>query len=427
MEDEKKIEIMSSKSVAQRAMICSFLGGGKVENIKVHEPCEDVLIFKNALNNIRDYIEKRPLSQGKREEVLKIDVGESGAALRFFLPLLGTLGLKSSIKIGKGLVKRPVEDLVRTLASKGQRIEAHNSGELIEVQGKLKGGVYAVPGNVSSQYVSGLLMVLPYLEKGSRIQVDGECESLPYIDLTLKVMRDFGVEIERYSEDGMLIYEMRGIGGYEVQGEYPVEGDWSSGSLFLAMSALSQREIRIYGLDLNSSQGDSAFASLMAKFGFNPVRGEDMFNRTFLTVEKIEAFHAEREISIDCRNIPDLVPVLSLMALCTTVKCTFYNINRLRYKESDRVSSIKDIIGKLGGRFSLKDNAFTVCGSSPLKGGVFEGFADHRMVMMQAAASICAVDKVVIRGADSVKKSYPKFFEHMRELGLNGNLETDYI
>lgn len=469
MEDENSIKIMSSKSVAQRALICQFLGGGDLNEIKVHEPCEDVLIFKNALEKIRSYMKGEKSSEECSKEVLQIDVGESGAALRFFLPLLGALGIGACLKLGKGLAKRPVKELIEALRENGQKIEVFNKGESIHTCCKLQGGIYTLPGNISSQYVSGLLMVLPCLGKGSMIEVKGRCESRPYIELTLKVMKDFGVNISCREKEDVSIYEVVERESYLQISDYSVEGDWSNGAFFLAAAALSGKKLQIYGLDVNSVQGDSVFMRLIKKFGFHIAMMYDAQNHGFLTVEKDRVYddgekksvdrinksvemgnrvvvevkkpaviekkavnalqHSQgndEEIFIDCANIPDLVPVLSLMAICTSRSCTFYNVNRLRYKESDRIIAIREMVERAGGVFVFRDDRFTVKGSGFIKGGDFESFSDHRAVMMQAVLSISARDKVKIRGAKSVKKSYPDFFKHMKRLGLHGNLETDY-
>ena len=253
---------------------------------------------------------------------------------------------------------------------------------MLHCEGQLKAGDYTIDGSVSSQFISGLLFAAALIPGENRIHVTGKIESRPYIDMTRNAMKLFGRSSENFTVYG-------GI-PFSSPGELCVEGDWSNGAFFLAANALGS-EIAIENLSTASLQGDKACAEL------------------FLQLNE--------HCTISAADIPDLVPILSVVAACNQ-GAVFTDIQRLRLKESDRVASVISMLERLGGRAESTSTTLTVHGSG-LTGGTVDSANDHRIAMAAAIAATICRNPVVILGAECVEKSYPQFFEEYRRLGGN--------
>ena len=380
-----EIEIPPSKSAAHRALICSYLaGGGKVEGII---DSADMKATQGAL---------RALDKGN--EI--IDCIESGSTLRFIIPIAAALGKSVSFTGSGRLPERPIGEYISLLESHG--VNCKSNGFLpLEISGKLKAGCFEIRGDISSQYITGLLLALPLLGEKSEIILTTPLQSKPYVDMTIKVLNDFGIMIEE-TENGYIIPENQQFKARD----YCVEGDWSQASFFLAAGAIGG-SVEVLNLDMNSPQGDKKIVEILKSFGV-----EIEIRESSVRAEKSELHGAE----IDASDIPDMVPALSVVAANAKGKTVIRNIQRLRIKESDRVMSIISNLNRAGVKASATESEIIIEGSE-IKGAELEGFNDHRIVMAFSILALNAKGKTLISDAQSINKSYPAFFEDYNSLG----------
>lgn len=391
----RKINIIPSKSDAHRALICAALSR-KPCHVICEAESEDILATRKCLEALKN----------GREEMY---CGESGSTLRFLLPVMGALGRRASFYPEGRLPARPLSPLYEELAAHGCRLSPKASVPFT-IEGQLRCGTYSIPGDVSSQYISGLLFALPLLLGDSRIVIKGVLQSKPYVDMTIKVLADFGIEIARTAE-GYLIPGGQAYRGPEV---YRVEGDWSNGCFWLAAGALLTDGICVSGLDADSLQGDKKILEILAQFG------------AVVDIEK-ETIAVKRGdlkgIRIDVGQIPDMVPALAVVAAASCGITEIVNAGRLRIKESDRLHTVTRVLSNLGAEIEELPAGLVIRGTGTLSGGRVDSWGDHRIAMMAGIASGIARDTVVLRGADAVNKSYPGFWADLEALGLADKIE----
>ena len=329
-----------------------------------------------------------------------LDCGESGTTLRFLLPVASALGINAEF-IGHGrLPERPMSALNNALRENGAVISADNLP--IKVSGQLHPGVFRVPGNISSQFISGLLFALPLLDGDSEIVIEGKRESVGYIDMTLDTLRSFSINIEE-TQSG---YKIKGPQKYIEPDSPRVQGDWSNAAFFLCAGALGG-ETDITGLSPDSRQSDRAIVSILKDFGADVKCGDMISVRG----------NGLRGIKIDISQCPDLFPTLAAAACAALGDTIFTNAARLRIKESDRIEAVEKMINSLGGFAESTEDSLTVRGTGTLPGGEVDSFNDHRIVMAAAIAACICENPVIIHDAQAVNKSYPNFFEDYRKLG----------
>lgn len=379
-----------SKSAAHRAIICSFLaGGGTVEPIIPSRDMEAAIGAANSLKN-GDKI---------------INCIESGNTLRFFIPVAAALG-KEVTFVGEGrLPQRPLGEYIELLPKHGVKIESGGSLPLT-ITGRLQSGDFEIRGDISSQYITGLMLALPVLSGDSKIILTTPLKSKPYVDMTVKVLADYGVEIKE-TEYG---YFVKGNQKYAVR-DYIVEGDWSHAAFFMSAAAIGGK-ITLKGLDTNSAQGDKAVCEVMRMFGADVTADEN----------GVTCAHRElRGIDIDCDNIPDMVPAIAVTAAFAKGKTVIRGAERLRYKESDRIEAIVSNLKKMGvGVTETKDGM--IIEPSLVTGAALKGYNDHRIVMAFSVAGIFANGVTTIDDAQSVNKTYPSFFDDFSKLGGKANV-----
>lgn len=385
------ISIVSSKSDAHRALICAALfGGAKIELTSTSADIEATArvlsslgadIKKEGMNYIVEPIKNVPDS-------CVLDCGESGSTLRFLMPVAAALCSNVTF-VGSGrLPNRPMNDMCNALRENGCNVSANNLP--ITIEGKLKSGDFVFPGNVSSQYISGTLFALPLLKNGGKIQLTSDLESEGYVDLTLSSLEKFGVTFEK-TENGFSFSAKKNLNLIKKD-LYQVEGDWSNAAFWFCSNFLGSA-IKVAGLDNHSKQGDRKILSILASF----LSCGDVF--------------------VDARSIPDLIPTLAVASCGRNATTYFTNCERLKIKESDRIKSTVDLIVSLGGNVTCTENSITVFGQEKLKGGEVDGANDHRIVMAASIASSICKNPVIIKGAEAVEKSYPRFFEDFSFLG----------
>jgi 3-phosphoshikimate 1-carboxyvinyltransferase len=260
--------------------------------------------------------------------------------------------------------------------------------------GRLKGGRFTLPGNVSSQFISGLLLALPLLYEDSVIEITGDIESKDYIAMTLSALRLFGINIEFRGNN---LYVNGGI-KYISPGIVTVEGDWSNAAFWLCAGAIGKHGVKCTGLDISSSQGDKAIYEILTQFGAQVTVSDNS-----VTVSGSELYGTE----LDVKDIPDLVPALAVVASAAKGKTIIKNASRLRIKESDRLYAVTNALSALGADIAETGDGLIVTGQKRLKGGRTDSFGDHRIAMMASIASVVCDNPVIIENAGSVKKSYP--------------------
>lgn len=387
------VQVPPSKSAAHRALICSFLaGGGNVYPLIDSKDMQATLGVISALKG------DKPVA----------DCIESGSTLRFMIPVAAALG-KTVKFVGRGkLPERPIGDYLRLLPEHGVKCDC--TGTLpITVSGKLTPGRFEIAGNVSSQYITGLLLALPILDGDSEIVLTTELQSKPYVDMTVKVMADFGVKVEErensYFIPGNQVYQKR---------DYTVEADWSQAAFFMVAGALFG-DVTLTGLDVNSTQGDKKIADILKKFGADVAVSNDS------VVVKKSQLHG---IEINATDIPDMVPSLAVAGIYASGKTVITGAQRLRYKESDRIESIVYNLKKLGAEVEETADGMIITGST-LHAANMKGFNDHRIVMAMTVAATGVDGLSTIDDAQSINKSYPDFFNDFNSIGGNANVFID--
>ena len=342
-----------------------------------------------------------PPSPRCRRGLCRLPCGESGSTLRFLLPVAGALGASAVFHMEGRLPQRPLAPLDEVLRAHG--MELHQEGDLLYCSGQLRAGEFSLPGDISSQYISGLLMALPRLEGASSLRVTNQLESSAYVTMTEDVLTQGGIT---FRKSGSL---WRIPGGQ--QPAFPpaltAEGDWSNAAFFLCMGALSPAGITVQGLNLASSQGDRAVLNILAAMGARiSVQGGSV------TVCR----GTLRGAAIDAGPIPDLIPVLCVTAAAAEGDTRILNAGRLRLKESDRLRTTAALLRALGGRVEEQPSGLVIHGAAALAGGTAEAFGDHRIAMSAAAAACICRAPVFLQGSECVSKSYPRFWEDFQQL-----------
>ena len=405
-----KIKAIASKSAAHRALICAAFASESTEIICT-ETNEDIEATVRCLNALGAKITRRGesfivLPIRSTPECATLDVGESGSTLRFLLPIVSALGCKAEIKMSGRLPNRPLSPLREELEAHGALISEAGSNPLT-VSGGISAGEYKIRGDVSSQFISGLLFALSIIEGESRLSLESAIESAPYINMTLKTLYDFGADIS-IDERGFTVH---GVGKLKSPKTVTVEGDWSNAAFMLAAGAIAQNgNISVTSLDPDSLQGDRAMLELLVRFGADVRRKGDK-----ISVRSGRLYG----IDIDATNIPDLVPILSVVAAAANGRTVIRGASRLKLKESDRLSSVADMLFTLGASIAKTDDGLIIDGGNRLTGGVVSSHADHRIAMSAAIASLLCDGDVTVTGAEAVAKSYPAFWDDIASLGFN--------
>ncbi|HOV69335.1 MAG TPA: 3-phosphoshikimate 1-carboxyvinyltransferase [Clostridia bacterium] len=395
-----KISAPPSKSAVHRALICAALAGnGIVKNISVSKDIAATLGALKALGFIFKQREGEVEFFGRKEVPGRavIDCGESGSTLRFMIPVAAALGQQARF-IGSGrLPERPISEYKTLLNDKGVTLDSDKLP--INIDGRLDSGVFEIPGNISSQYISGMLMALP-LAGGGEIRLTSALESAPYVDMTLQMMRRFGVRCEARGQS--FIVE----GGQYKGAIAAIEGDYSQAAFWLAAGAISG-DVTVENLSSSSLQGDRRIVELLRGFGANVSQ-----SREAVTAKQ----SALTGMDIDARDIPDLVPVLAVLGAYASGKTRIYNIERLQLKESDRKAAVYNMIKSMGGEIELAPESIIIKGSG-LSGGEIDTENDHRIAMAGAIAALGAKNGAIIKDYRCVDKSYPDFYRDFIRLG----------
>lgn len=367
------IAAIPSKSMAHRLLICAAFGK-TCSDLILSGVNEDIEATAQGLNRLCHAVVRTDYGydicpyQCEGDccpNAVYINCHESGSTLRFLLPIVGALGIDTIFEMEGRLPQRPLSPLWEEMERMGCKLTRYGD-DRIYCTGKLRSGTYRMDGSVSSQFISGLMMALPLIDGKTSLEITGNVESKPYIEMTRYVLDLFKNGCPERIE---------------------VEGDWSNAAFWLAANRLGS-DIAVEGLNPHSPQGDKAVADLLPQL--------------------------EDRCTISAVDVPDLVPILAVVAAAKK-GAVFTDIRRLRLKESDRVASIIAMLESLGGKAEATENTLTVYGSG-LAGGTVDSFGDHRIAMASAIAATVCQESVTILGAECVNKSYPGFWEDYRRL-----------
>lgn len=405
------VNVPPSKSDVHRAIICAAMANGvsKISpvalsnDIKATIGCIKALGADAVLENNVLTVDGTNMYKNK---TALLDCGESGSTLRFFIPI-AAVGNVNATFVGKGkLPQRPIGIFTEALPKAGTVCKTEG-GLPLEIKGQLKSGIFEIPGNVSSQFITGLLLALPILEGDSEIVLTSPLESVGYIAMTIRTMKQFGVNIQA-TEKG---WHIKGGQSYKPC-DYTTDGDWSQAAFFMVLGAVSGK-VTVKGVAKDSTQGDKKCAEILARFGAKVTQLDNE-----VTVEKGEL----KAITIDASQIPDLVPVLSVCAAFAEGTTKIINAERLRIKECDRLKATAELLNNLGGKVKELSDGLEITGVSSLKGGNVNGYNDHRIVMSAAVCAARSDEDITATFAMSINKSYPDFYIDYNSIGGKANV-----
>lgn len=399
------IQIPASKSQAHRMLICAALSrepsrlilDGFSADIEATMQCLEALGAR--CEETANGLSVTPV--GVCPAQARLDVGESGSTLRFLLPVLGALGVQAEIRMHGRLPERPLSPLWEVLEAHGMRLQ--QDGTILHTDGQLIAGDYSLPGNVSSQFISGLLFALPLLGGNSTLTVTGALQSARYVSMTEQALAEAGILTKK---DGP-VWQIGGGQRYASPAVQTVEGDWSNAAFFLCMGALSATGVTVTGLNSTSLQADRAITEILVRFGAELTVSEDA-----VTVRR-GVLHG---ITLDAGPIPDLVPVVSCLAALCDGETRVENAARLRLKESDRLQTTAALLSALGGSVRELPDGLIISGRGRLSGGTADTCGDHRIAMSAAMAACGCEGPVTVSGSECVAKSYPAFWEDFASL-----------
>ncbi len=420
---ENTVTAISSKSYVHRLLIASALSDRPVK-VTTNIVSKDMEATMRALHVIC-------ASGGDHSRDQAIDCGESGSTARFILPLAALFADGATVTGSGRLPERPMGPLCDVLRSAG--VSVSDDHLPITVSGRPHAGHYSIAGNVSSQFISGLLFMLPLLEGDSKLDITGEMESAAYVDMTIDVLERFGITITGRE------------GGYDIPGgqrytspfedddaQIVAEGDWSNSAYLMAIGALGCGRcfdhLTVTGLDPDSIQGDAAVVDILKDFGaVLEVQGDKDTHLADYTVRS----NPTHPVDVECSQIPDLVPALAVIAAFTDGDSIFRNVSRLRVKECDRVEAVREMLDRAGIMVDItSENGvenMTVHGHGrplPREDGsgselLIRSYNDHRIAMAAAAIAFATGTPVIIEDAMAVDKSYPGFYDVIEKLGVS--------
>lgn len=404
--DDACVNIPSSKSYVHRMAICAALAEGKsvISNVNFSN---DITATLNCLKTLGCGVET-----GKNEiringgRFLKscntYDCSESASTLRFMIPIVLAVAGGGRFIGSDTLLRRPLDAYFKLFSENGIKYE-YEKGRFFSAEGSFTKNEYSLEGDASSQFVTGMLLALAYTGGEKRLNITDRLSSAPYVDITREVMAQFGVDVE-FDGNGFTVC---GANGFIPQNA-TAQGDYSQSAFFIA-AALNGGKITLKNLSANTAQGDSVIVELVEKMGGRLEKNDS----------EITAFKSKLHSlgTIDAADFPDIVPPLALICTQCTGDTVITNVNRLKIKESDRLLAVENLLNTLGAEVKTDDNNIYIKGEAMLHGGTVSAVNDHRIAMTAAAASVIADGSVTIEDSESVKKSYPNFFDDFQLLG----------
>jgi 3-phosphoshikimate 1-carboxyvinyltransferase len=399
-----EIKAPPSKSMTQRAIAAALLADGQSLLLNPSY-CDDSLaamsIAVSLGARVEPQVDKMKITGSGELKEKKLNCGESGLAIRLFSPIAALFDEEITMTGAGSLKKRPMQMIEDALNQLGVKCSSTDGFLPLTIKGPLKGGYCEIDGSVSSQLLSGLLMSLPLAEDKSVIKVNN-LKSKPYIDMTLGVLRDFGIMItnERFE-----FFRVPGQQKY-LPVNYEVESDWSGGSFLLVAGAING-DLKVRGLRTDSFQSDMAILKALERAGATMKISE---GKVEISKSDMEAFE------FDATESPDLFPPLVALASYCKGITKLKGASRLVHKESDRASALSEEFGKMNIKIEINDDYLIITGGK-VKGARINSHDDHRIVMAAAVAALGASDTVHIKDSHCIAKSYPGFFDDLRKVG----------
>ena len=394
----------ASKSMTQRAIAAALLADG--QSI-IHNPsyCDDSLAAMSIAVGLGARVEPQvnelKITGSAVLKEPKLNCGESGLAIRMFSPIAALYPAEIKMVGANSLKKRPMFMIEEALNQLGVKCTSSGGFIPLTIEGPIVGGYCEIDGSVSSQLLTGLLMALPLAAGNSEIRVNN-LKSKPYIDMTIQILKSFGISVENRDYS---LFRIQGNQKYIPQ-SYTVEGDWSGGAFLLVAGAING-QLCVRGLRSDSMQSDKLIVNALENAGAHIISGE---NQIEITRSELKAFE------FDATESPDLFPPLVALASYCEGISTIKGVSRLIYKESDRAKALQEEFGKMGIKIEINDDLMFVIGGKP-QGARVESHDDHRIAMAIAVSSLGATAKVSIRDSQCVAKSYPGFFDDLRHVG----------
>lgn len=402
------VKAPASKSMLQRAIAAALLSETpvRISNVTFSNDSNAALQVIKALGaQVRIHREGIFIRGGLRPTGEILNCGEAGLSLRMFSPIAALWHKKLTLTGEGSLLLRPVTMIEPPLKDLGVTVSTSNGCPPLTVKGPLKGGKATVDGAISSQLLTGLLMALPKAPKDSRLKVKN-LKSIPYIDMTLALLKTFGIDVRHTNYKTFFI---KGMQTFRFpRNEYWVEGDWSGAAFLLAAGAVGGT-VTVTGLDTGSPQADRKIIQALELAGANIYITKSTVE---VTKNKLKAFH------FDATHCPDLFPPLVALACNCEGKSVLTGVERLIHKESNRALALKKEFTALGGEIRVAGNQMEITGKR-LKGGIIDSHNDHRIAMAGAVAAINVSHHVIIEGSECTAKSYPNFFEDMKSIGAS--------
>ena len=395
-----------SKSILHRSIISACLAVGKstINNVVLSE---DIKATINAfvslgvnINTVGSALVIESKGYSNFNANVDIDCNESGSTIRFLIPILSNVN-DAYFRGKSGLIKRPF-NIYETIF-KDSNLIFEKTSSFIRTKGKLKSGKYVVPGNVSSQFISGLLFVLPLLDGDSSIEIEGVLESANYVDITIDVLSIFGIRVKKTNNS----FIIKGNQNY-INNDINVETDYSQ-LAFFAVLGIINNSITINNINPQSLQPDKAILNIIEEMG-----GKLIFNDNSVKLKK-SFLHNK---IIDVSQSPDIAPILGILCAYANGTSQIINAKRLLIKESNRLKSTYEILKLMGVDVVMKEDSLIITGPKQFNGGIYDSFNDHRIAMTLAIAATIAKEKITILNAETINKSYPNFYKDLQSLGV---------
>jgi len=412
---EGEVSAPPSKAYTHRMLIAALLSNGtsKISNPLVSDDTKATLRAVKAFGAEAELRENCWTVKGiesLRVPKSQIDCGESGATLRFMIPVAALASQSSIFTFGSSLERRPVAPLLQSLKQLGteSNLQLREGSSFVKIHGGgIGGGKTSIRGDISSQFISGLLFACPKAKEETEIAVTTPLESRNYVQMTIEVLNKHGIRVS--ASDDFARLRIPSNQNYN-QCNHEVPGDFSSAAFLLAAAAITSSKIIVKNLDHHTIQGDRAILSILKEMGSKVRVGDN-----FVEVEGGQL----NAVNVDARDIPDLVPVCAVLACYSKGTSKIYNAKRLRYKESDRLSSLHAELKKMGAEIMIHKDSLTIKGLRTMHGATIDPHNDHRIAMACAVAALGAVGETKIQNSRCVNKSYPGFFDDLRSLGAN--------
>ena len=403
------IPSIPAKAHAHRALIAAALATSP-SSILISQSSKDIDATMDSLRTLGASITYEQgvahIIPGPAPTIGQVLPHESGTTLRLLLPVSASICDTVKVDAKGRLPERPLEPLLSEMKDHG--VSFSQDAPPFTMSGHLQGGTFSMTGTVSSQFFSGLLLAAPQLGH-TTVNCTSSLQSKDYVTLTIETMKDFGVHVtEGITEEGHPSFTIEENQRFHSNEQYPIEGDWSNGAIWLVAAAMTGQSISVTGLHYDSVQADKRILSILESTGVTCT-----WNRSTITVTS----KAHEPIHVNLEQMPDLLPILSCLACSIEGESTFINGARLRLKESDRLEAVAQLVRDSGGIVRMEGDNLYITGTGTLTGGTVDCVNDHRLVMAGALNALIATSPMILKDSKAISKSYPHFFEDWKRLG----------